>query len=110
MELQGEPDRLEALFHIAQYGTTITSTHIETYINAARDSIVSYQVGSRQDAHIGHVPQAHLAAVGCVDEQVANTGQAVARLGRAQHHYIVHFLVPVYVAALNARYKCGRRA
>src|SRR5947209_11446096 len=83
-----ELDPLEALFDVAHYRAEIAPVRIEAHVNATRVVFAHYQVRGRQDADVGHISQAHLVTIGCVDEQLTDTGQAVARLGRSPHHYI----------------------
>ncbi len=104
-----ELDPLEALFDVTHHGAEIAPARVEAHVDATRVVFAHYQVRSRQDAHVGHIPQAHLAATGRVDEQLANTGQAGARLGSAPHHHIVHLPVPVNVADFVARHQYARR-
>ena len=109
MVLERELDPLEALLDIVRYGPEITPAHVEAHVDATRVVFARYQVRRRQDARVGHIPQAHLAAVGRAQEQIADIGQVLARIRRAPHHHIVHLPVPVNVADFSARNKCRSR-
>src|SRR6266581_928359 len=109
MVFERELDRRKALLDIAHYCTEIAPTDVEAHVDATRVVFARYEVWGRQDAHVGHIPQVHRAAVGRADEQIADTAQAIARPGRTPHHHIVHFSVPVNVTDFGARYQCGRR-
>src|SRR6266496_5119518 len=63
------------------------------------------EVRGRHDAHVGHIPQAHLAAVGRIDEQITDTAQTVARLWRTPHDHLEHLLLLEETPGFNAGYQ-----
>src|SRR5207253_5513805 len=79
------------------------------YVDATRDGFMLYDVRGRCDAHGGHIPQAHLAATGRVDEKITDTGQVLARLGRASHYHLEHLLILEEATCFNASHQDGRR-
>ena len=93
--------------NIVQHGAGIAPTHVKANVDATRDSFMMDHVLGRQDAHVGYIPQAHVAAVGRVEEQIADTGQALARFGRAPYHHIEHLLSLKEATSCNACYQCG---
>ncbi len=84
-------------------------SHFGADVDAPRVVFTIDDVLRRRDAHVGHIAQPHVPAVGRVDQQVANAAQAVARLRRAPHVHVVGLAVPEDVADFFARQQGRRR-
>src|SRR5262249_2838100 len=98
---------LKALLEVAHDRVPIAAAHAHGHIEVARDTVVSYEVEGGQDAHISHIPQADVASIRCIEEQLAHTGEAVLEIGRADHYHTVYLLVLKEAASYNACHQCG---
>ena len=105
-----ELDGLEPLLDVVHDRAEIASPHVGMDVDAPGSVLPLDDVGSRRDANVGDIAQANVAAVGRVDQQVADAGQAVARLGRRPDDHVVNLAFPVNVADFVAGEDHGGRA
>src|SRR5262249_13110564 len=105
--LEREFERREALFDIVCHSLGIAPAHVEAHVDATRDGLLTYDVRARRDADRGSIPEAHGAAVRRVDEQITDTAQALARLGRTPHYHLEHLLILEEAAGFNACHQGG---
>src|SRR5262249_24535172 len=70
-------------------------------VQGAGDVLAVDRVGGGDDLDRGDIAQPDVTAVGRVDQEVVDAGDAVADLGRPPHHHLEHLLVLDQVADLD---------
>ena len=108
--LKRERDLLDAARHLARDTGHVTIGDIGPHIHPPRHALAPDHVLRRHGADIGHVRQPHLAALGCIEQHVADVADIGAHLGLAQHHHVKHLLVLEQRTHLDARHQGGRSA
>ncbi len=106
---QRELDLLEAAVDFGHDGAEVASRHVGADVDAPRGVFAIDHALRRPDAHVGHIAQAHVPAVGRVDRQIANAVEAAARCGRAPDVHIVRLAISEKVADFFACQQGRRR-
>jgi hypothetical protein len=72
-------------------------------VDPARGVFSPDLIGAGGDTDVCHVAEAHMTAICGIEQQIADAGEAMARLRDRPHHHVIHFAVAVDVRHFFAR-------